>query len=109
MNPPGPTLSAASQTTQSSAVPRDLNVGYLLNANFWALNTYISPNVRKLSGWEVDSVGGSFTHNGLNVNGPPGSSAIFFNWFRIDDTNSTAAVSLKHRLASQSAGTITLE
>lgn len=107
--PPGPILSAASQTTRPSAVPRDLNAGYLLNANFWALNTYISPNVRKLSGWEADCSGGSFTHNGLNVNGPPGSSATFFNWFRIDDTNSAAAVSLKHRIASQSFGKITLE
>jgi len=85
---------------------RDMPVGYLLNSRFWAINTYAALQPLKLSGWEVDTVGGGrFSHQGLEC----GRNHKFFDWFRLEDTSTTAAVSLTHRIARQEKGEIVLE
>jgi hypothetical protein len=96
-------IPGASPSPSPTPVPRMVNVGYLLNCNFWTLHTYISPGDKKLSGWETDTSGGSWDAS-MQGNGYPA-----FDWFKLIDTSSSAGVTIKKRLANSTAGKITLE
>jgi len=51
---------------------------------------------QKISGWEVDSTGGTYSFK-------------YYNSFKVTDDSTIAAVTMKKQIASQSAGIITLE
>jgi hypothetical protein len=87
---------------------RDCQVGYLLNYNFLSPRPYCWPGKEApLSGWEVDKSGGSWAcHPTCHF---PDGFAFHSDWFKLVDTSPTAAVSIRHQIARQSEGKLTLE
>ncbi|MGD0093503.1 MAG: glycoside hydrolase family 99-like domain-containing protein [Planctomycetota bacterium] len=101
---------SAADAPGTPALPfiREMKVGYLLNYSFLSPRPYCwTGNDCLLSGWEVDRSGGSFTFS-PNCRYPAGF-AFHSDWFKLLDNSATAAVTIKHQLARQSAGQITLE
>ena len=87
---------------------RDLPTGYLLNCFFLSPRPYCwQAQDCLLSGWEVDRSGGTFTFS-PNCRYPAGF-AFHSDWFKLVDTSTSAPVTLKHKLARQSKGQLTLE
>ena len=87
----------------------NLTTGYLLQCSFLSPRPYCWPKKEtvKLSGWEVDKSGGDFEYK------PTGGIGVDFRfhseWIKLVDTSTTAAVTLKHQVARQTEGTLTLE
>ena len=88
---------------------REVKTGYLLNCSFMSPRPYCWPRKETvmLSGWEVDKSGGSFDYK---PSGEFGKDFQFHSeWFKLVDTSPSAAVTLKHQIARQTEGQITLE
>lgn len=80
---------------------RNIKTGYLLHTNFSALSPYCNMKEIKLSGWETDFRGGNMDVSPKNE--------MSLNWFKLIDTSSIAAVSIKHLIARQDSGQLTFE
>ncbi|MEI6647470.1 MAG: glycoside hydrolase family 99-like domain-containing protein [bacterium] len=100
---------AADSNTAAQPLVRQIDTGYLLNCCFLSPRPYCWPSKAtvKLSGWEVDKAGGDFDFK-------PGGvlrKDFFFHseWFKLVDTSTNAAVTLKHQIVRQTDGQITLE
>ncbi len=87
---------------------RDVRVGYLMQYNFLSPRPYRWPGEEApLSGWEVDKSGGTRACQ-PNCHYPDGF-AFHSDWFKLVDTSKTAAVTIKHQIARQTKGKLTLE
>jgi len=103
-------LRAYSLSAEPSSEPfiRDVATGYLLNCSFLSPKPYCWPgNDDRLSGWEVDTGGGRWQYQ-PNCLFPDGF-AFHSDWFKLVDTNRAAAITLKHQIARQTEGPLTLE
>lgn len=88
---------------------RDVTTGYLMQYSFLSPRPYCWPKKEtvKLSGWDVDKRGGTFEHK---PSGEHGRDFAFHNeWFKLVDTSTNAAVTLRHQFARQVEGVVTLE
>jgi hypothetical protein len=94
--------------TKPKPIIRDMDTGYLLNCSFRAIRPYPwKPQRPLLTGWETDGSGGVWESS---PKGPLGDQFGFHvDWFRLRDTSSSEAVTIKHQIARQVAGEITLE
>jgi|GEM_PF-1114901 len=109
--PPADKLAVAPSDAAGNQQPflRDMSTGYLLNCSFLSPRPYCWPRKETvmLSGWDTDKSGGDFDYK------PTGEIGVDFafhsEWFKLVDTNTTASVTLKHQLARQTKGQITLE
>ncbi|NOU74400.1 hypothetical protein GC098_23890 [Paenibacillus sp. LMG 31458] len=74
-----------------------VGTGYLLDEEFDFLDANGSAtNDLKISGWEIETTGGSY-------------SFLYYNNFKVNDNSGTESVTLKKRFVSQTAGKLTLE
>jgi hypothetical protein len=80
---------------------REVATGDLLRFNFNAREPYCWQGAPLLSGWETDMSGGSWDY--------AVKKAFDLEWFKLVDTSDKAAVSIRHQVARQTAGTVTLE
>ena len=104
-DPPTPINPAQS----SQPFIRELATGYLLQYSFLSPRPYCwtNDNTEMLSGWEVDKSAGHYEyhptcrrHDGF---------AFHSDWFKLVDTSSNGAITLKHQVARQTEGALTLE
>jgi hypothetical protein len=87
---------------------RNVTTGYLLNYYFMSPQPYCWQGENTLlSGWEMDRSGGKIAFQ-PNCQMPSGF-AFHSDWFKLVDTSADAAVTLKHQIARQDDGQITLE
>ena len=86
---------------------RDVHAGYLLNCTFRAIRPYIWKTEPLLTGWETDARGGGWESSPSGFF--PDSFAFHKDWFKLKDTSSEQAVTLRHKLARQTAGRLTWE
>ena len=88
---------------------REVETGYLLNSFFLSPRPYSwrQKETVKLSGWDVDKTGGYFDYQ-PNCEYPQGF-AFHSDWFKLVDTSQDSALTLKHQIARQTDGTLTLE
>ena len=87
---------------------RDIQTGYLLNCFFMSPKPYCwSGKDCMLSGWDVDRSGGTFAFHPTCLY--PEGFAFNSDWFKLQDTSSKFAVTLKHQLARQTEGLVTVE
>jgi hypothetical protein len=87
---------------------RDIQAGYLLQCSFLSPRPYCWQGPDSLlSGWEVDKAGGNYAFHPTCIY--PDGFAFNSDWFKLVDTSTTAAVTLKHQIARQTKGQITLE
>jgi hypothetical protein len=102
---------AAEETNSSAPRPfiRDVETGYLLNCFFLSPRPYSwgQKETVRLSGWEVDKTGGYFDYQ-PNCEYPQGF-AFHSDWFKLVDTSPNSAITLKHQIARQTDGELTLE
>ena len=99
-----------SRLTGHAAEPliRELNTGYLLNCGFLSPRPYCwTRDDCLLSGWEVDRSGGQFAFQ-PTCRYPEGFG-FHSDWFKLVDTSATAAVTIRHQIARQTDGALTLE
>jgi hypothetical protein len=81
---------------------RHLDTGYLLHYNFNALTPYSwGKSAPKISGWDVDQSGGKFDFSPKD--------GFDLQWFKLIDTSDKAGFTIKHQIAEQTAGELTLE
>ncbi len=93
---------------ESKPMIRDIEVGYLLNCNFRANRPYMWRKKVLLTGWETDDRGGIWESNPTGLFGN-NQFGFHVEWFRLHDTSAEHAVTIKHQIARQDSGTITLE
>ncbi len=88
---------------------RELATGYLLQYSFMSPRPYSWSDVNTvmLSGWEVDKSGGHFEYQPDCIY--PAGFGFHSDWFKLVDTSSEGAITLKHKVARQTTGTATLE
>ena len=88
---------------------RDVTTGYLLNCFFMSPQPYCWPTNREvmLSGWETDRSGGYFAYHPTCIY--PEGFGFHSDWFKLVDTNRHGAITLKHQIARQTEGRLTLE
>ncbi len=102
---------AAEEKHPSAPKPfiRDVETGYLLNCFFLSPRPYSWPQKEtvRLSGWDVDKTGGYFDYQ-PNCEYPQGF-AFHSDWFKLVDTSPNSGITLKHQIARQTNGTLTLE
>ncbi|HEV2437303.1 MAG TPA: hypothetical protein VG077_15025, partial [Verrucomicrobiae bacterium] len=85
---------------------RDVTTGYLLQYSFMSPKPYCWPGTDiLLSGWDVDQSGGYFDFSPK----PNGLPVFNIDWFELVDTSPHGAITLKHQIAEQTAGPVTLE
>ncbi len=102
----GPTLLKAGR--EPTPFLRDVTTGYLLNCFFMSPRPYCWQGTDcRLSGWEVDRSGGNIAFQ--PTCGYPEGFAFHSDWFKLVDTSSNAAIILKHQIARQTNGQLTLE
>ena len=97
------------QARPSPPLIRELATGYLLQYSFLSPRPYCWPdaNTVKLSGWEVDQSGGHYEYHPTCL-WPKGFS-FHSDWFKLVDTSTNGAITLKHQVARQTEGALTLE
>ena len=97
------------QARASQPFIRELATGYLLQYSFMSPKPYCCPdeNTVMLSGWEVDKSGGHYEYQ-PTCRYPEGF-AFHSDWFKLVDTSTNGAITLKHQVARQTEGTLTLE
>jgi len=93
--------------TRPTPLIRDIEVGYLLNCTFVTPKPHFWTGGTLLSGWETDASGGTWDYH-PHVSGPDGET-FHIDWFKLIDTSPTAPVTIKHKIARQTEGQITLE
>ena len=86
---------------------RDVRTGYLLDCTFRAIRPYIWKQAPILTGWETDARGGNWESSPSGFF--PDSFAFHKDWFKLRDTSAEQAVTIRHQIAHQDAGKITLE
>ncbi len=88
---------------------RELTTGYLLQYSFLSPRPYSWGNEKTvmLSGWEVDKSGGHYEYQPNCIY--PAGFGFHSDWFKLVDTSSTGAITLKHKVARQTEGKLTLE
>ena len=88
---------------------RELTTGYLLQYSFLSPRPYCwrDDNAVMLSGWEVDKSGGHYKYQPNCIY--PAGFGFHSDWFKLVDTSSDGAITLKHKVARQTAGTVTFE
>ena len=97
------------QALASQPFIRELATGYLLQYSFMSPRPYCwtNENAVKLSGWEVDKNGGHYEYHPTGRY--PEDFAFHSDWFKLVDTSSNGAITLKHQIARQTEGALTLE
>ncbi|MHB8974377.1 MAG: glycoside hydrolase family 99-like domain-containing protein [Pirellulaceae bacterium] len=100
----GAAVAAAEKTTP---LIRDVRSGYLLNCTFRAIRPYIWKQVPLLTGWETDARGGTWESSPSGFF--PDSFAFHKDWFKLCDTSAEHAVTIRHQIARQTEGQLTLE
>ena len=91
----------------NAAGARTSRDGYLMNYNFLSPRPYCWPKAEALlSGWEVDKSGGTWACHPTCLY--PDGFAFHSDWFKLIDTSNVAAVTIKHQIARQSTGDVTL-
>jgi hypothetical protein len=97
------------QAVKPQPFVRELSTGYLLNCSFLSPRPYCWPKKETvmLSGWDVDKSGGDFEYQPNCIY--PEGFGFHSEWFKLVDKSATAAVTLKHQIARQTEGQITLE
>jgi hypothetical protein len=97
----------SAQAQGATPLERDVRTGYLLNCTFRAIRPYIWKQVPLLTGWETDASGGTWESS------PVGflfdTFAFHKDWFKLCDTSAEHAVTIRHQIARQTEGKITLE
>lgn len=98
-----------SQDRVSQPFIRELATGYLLQYSFLSPRPYCWPdtNTVMLSGWEVDKNGGHYEYHPTCL--WPEGFAFHSDWFKLVDTSTNGAITLKHQVARQTEGALTLE
>ncbi len=88
---------------------RELATGYLLQYSFLSPRPYCWPeeSTVMLSGWEVDKSGGHYEYHPTCLY--PEGFAFHSDWFKLVDTSTNGAITLKHKVARQTGGKLTLE
>ncbi|MCX6886961.1 MAG: glycoside hydrolase family 99-like domain-containing protein, partial [Verrucomicrobia bacterium] len=88
---------------------RELATGYLLQYSFLSPRPYCWPeeSTVMLSGWEVDKSGGHYEYHPTCLY--PDGFAFHSDWFKLVDTSTNGAITLKHKVARQTGGKLTLE
>lgn len=88
---------------------REVKTGYLLNCFFLSPRPYCwnDKETVRLSGWEVDRSGGDLQFQ-PSCEYPKGF-AFHSDWFKLVDVSTQAAITLKHQIARQTEGRLTLE
>lgn len=102
-------MGGATAVEPGEATPfvRDVRTGYLLNCTFRAIRPYIWKQTPLLTGWETDARGGGWESSPSGFF--PGNFAFHKDWFKLRDTSAQHAVTIRHQIARQTEGTITLE
>ena len=97
------------ETAEPTPFLRELATGYLLQYSFLSPRPYCWPddNTVMLSGWEVDKSGGHYEYH-PTCRYPEGFG-FHSDWFKLVDTSTNGAIALKHQVARQTGGTLTLE
>ena len=106
---PATLLLAAGEESPSSARPlmRDCDTGYLLNCSFRAIRAYPWKGKVPLTGWETDDRGGFWEASPVGF--LPDQFGFHVDWFRLHDTSSDHAVTIRHQIARQTSGVVTWE
>ena len=101
--------SGAPAEMQGSAKPllRDCDRGYLLNCSFRAIRAYPWQDKVPLTGWETDDRGGFWESSPVGF--LPDQFGFHVDWFRLHDTSSDYAVTIRHQIARQTSGVVTWE
>ncbi len=88
---------------------RDVTTGYLLQCSFLSPRPYCWKDDKTvmLSGWDVDKRGGHVAYQ-PDCRYPRGF-AFHSDWFKLVDTSTNAAITLRHQVARQTEGSLTLE
>jgi hypothetical protein len=87
---------------------RELTTGYLLQYSFMSPRPYCwGGKPVMLSGWEVDKSGGHYEYQPSCI--LPSGFAFHSDWFKLVDTSSDGAITLKHKVARQTEGAVTFE
>ncbi|MHB0958694.1 MAG: glycoside hydrolase family 99-like domain-containing protein [Pirellulaceae bacterium] len=100
-------VTVAAETEKATPLIRDVRTGYLLNCTFRAIRPYIWKEVPILTGWDTDARGGTWESSPSGFF--PDSFAFHKDWFKLSDTSPQHAVTIRHQIARQTEGTITLE
>ncbi|MFV2067126.1 MAG: sulfatase-like hydrolase/transferase [Pirellulales bacterium] len=104
-----PAGSADRTGARGSAKPlmRDCDTGYLLNCSFRAIRAYPWKRKVPLTGWETDDRGGIWEASPVGF--LPDRFGFHVDWFRLRDTSTDHAVTIKHQIARQTTGVVTWE
>ena len=104
-----PTGSADPRGARVSAKPlmRACDTGYLLNCSFRAIRAYPWEKKVPLTGWETDDQGGIWEASPVGF--LPDQFGFHVDWFRLRDTSTDHAVTIKHQIARQKTGVVTWE
>lgn len=86
---------------------RDCATGYLLNCRFRAIRAYPWKKKVPLTGWETDDRGGIWEASPVGF--LPDQFGFHVDWFRLRDTSTDHAVTIKHQIARQTTGVVTWE
>ncbi|MCY2988265.1 MAG: glycoside hydrolase family 99-like domain-containing protein [Planctomycetota bacterium] len=97
---------AVAAAAEPSPLIRDIRVGYLMNCTFRAIRPYIWKQEPLLTGWETDKSGGTWEAKPSGFF--PNDFAFNVASFRLRDTSDQRAVTIRHQIARQTAGQITL-
>ena len=97
------------QPQSSQPFVRELTTGYLLQYSFLSPKPYCWTNddTVMLSGWEVNKSGGHYEYHPTCQY--PAGFAFHSDWFKLVDTSTSDAITLKHQIARQTEGALTLE
>jgi hypothetical protein len=104
------TATAQTPPSSSRAEPkpliRETHTGYLLHCTFRAIRPYIWKQQPLLTGWETDASGGAW--EGRPSGFFPQEFGFHVESFRLKDTDTQHAVTIRHQIARQTEGKITL-
>ena len=94
-------------TDAAKPLIRDCDTGYLLNCSFRAIRAYPWKKKVPLTGWETDDRGGFWEASPVGF--LPDQFGFHVDWFRLRDTSTDHAVTIKHQIARQTTGVVTWE
>lgn len=98
---------AAADTERTVPLVRDVRTGYLMNCTFRAIRPYIWKQEPLLTGWETDRSGGAWQSSPSGFF--PDGFAFHTDWFKLHDTSRHRALTIRHRIARQTEGKVTLD
>ena len=103
----GQDVEAGRRSSSAKPLLRDCDVGYLLNCSCRAIRAYPWQKRAPLPGWETDDRGGLWESN--PAGSLPDQFGFHVDWFRLHDTSTDHAVTIRHQIARQTSGIITWE